>query len=129
MKKCSFLCILAAIVLSSFSNVSAQADESQYYTFQKDSAAYITMDTAKMISANKGDVWVEDTTFNIPIGFNFFFLDHQLTEVGINQTNPFMPQRDHYIAAFLNFLMEDRGNPYSAKDDTAADTISYSPIN
>jgi|GEM_PF-3263625 len=128
MKNCPFLCTLIFFVLFSFSKTYAQVDESQYYTFQKDSAAYITIDPAKMISANKGNVWVEDTTFNIPIGFNFFFLDHELTEVGINQTNLFMPQRDHYIAAFGNFLMEDRGNPYSAKDDTAADTISYSPI-
>ena len=129
MKDRCFLGILILFSCFKFSKLSAQADESQYYTFQKDSAAYITMDPAKMNSANKGDVWVEDTTFNIPIGFNFFFLDHQLTEVGINQTNLFMLQRDHYIAAFGNFLMMDRGNPFSAKDDTAADTISYSPIN
>jgi len=128
MKDRCFLGILALFCCFPFSKLSAQADESQYYTFQKDSAAYIPMDPAKMFSANKGNVWVEDTTFNIPIGFNFFFLDHELTEVGINQTNLFMPQRDHNIAAFGNFLMEDRGNPFSAKDDTASDTISYSPI-
>ncbi len=104
-----------------FAKLFAQADESQYYTFQKDSAAYITLDTSKMMSANQGDVWVEDTTFNIPIGFNFFFLDHQLTQLGINQTNLFMPQRDHYIAAFGNFLMEDVGNYFGGN-------VSLSPI-
>jgi len=89
MKNSHFLGILAILTCFPLSKLAAQADESQYYTFQKDSAAYVTLDTAKMISANQGVVWVEDTTFNIPIGFNFFFLDHELTEVGINQTNLF----------------------------------------
>ena len=114
--------ILALFTFSPFSKLAAQADKSQYYTFQKDSAPYVTMDTAKMISGNQGIVWVEDTTFNIPIGFNFFFLDHELTQVGINQTNLFMPQRNHYIAAFGNFLMYDRGN------DHDSGLVSLSPI-
>jgi len=75
-----------------------------------------------MLSASKGVVWVEDTTFNIPIGFNFFFLDHELAQAGINQTNLFMPQRAYYIAAFGNFLMYDRGNDHGG-------LISLSPIN
>jgi len=64
--------ILALLTFFPISKLAAQADESQYYTFQKDSAPYVTMDTAKMISANQGVVWVEDKTIKIPIGFNLF---------------------------------------------------------
>ena len=79
-------CIAGLLVIFcfSFSKLFAQADLSQYYTFEKDSGAYKSLDTAKMVSVNQGDVWVEDTTFNIPTGFNFFFFDSRSLQIWQN---------------------------------------------
>jgi hypothetical protein len=100
----------------------AQSALTQYYTFEKDFAPYLTLGTSISTRVTE-DIWVEDDVFHIqPVNFHFRFLDHTLDSVSINQDNLFFPERNYFITPFGNFLMFDRANY-----DTLA-TIGVSPI-
>jgi len=125
--KCSIAALILALICFS-TNLFAQtaASNTEYYTFELSSDSYTTYDTSKMISISGGVVWAEDTIFTIPIGFRFRFLDHDLTELHLNQVNLFMPQRNYFIVPFGSFLIEDRANNHLK--NAQPDTVSESPI-
>ncbi len=88
----------------------AQGKFIQFYTFKKDTAAFHLMDTSKMHSINHGDTWVEDDEWTVPLGFTFRFLNHDVTEIRINQSNILFPNRNYYFNPFGLMIMGDRGD-------------------
>ena len=96
-----------ALTLMLFLCVSAHG---QSYSFSQSLASYIPLNPDSSVSVNKGNLWDDDTTFSIPIGFKFRFIDQDYDHVRILLGNVLFGDRFHSFSSCAAVVMADRAD-------------------